>query len=90
MIPGKIDDRTSTFPAFRRLFGLSCSCRSIAASEKPAPGFLDTYANLLYKTGRTADAIAKETEALNLAESSQKQAFQETLDKMKAGTRTWN
>jgi len=70
--------------------GLSCSNRSITANEKPNPGFMDTYANLLYKSGRTAEAIAKETEALNLSEPSQRQPLQESLDKMKAGQKTWD
>lgn len=69
--------------------GLSFSNRSITANQKPNPGFIDTYANLLYKSGKTEDAIAKETEAVDLTEPSNRQPFQETLDKMKAGKKTW-
>ncbi len=58
--------------------------------QKPDPASMDTYANLLYKLGRKTEAIAKETEALALAESADKKSYQETLDKMKSGTKTWD
>ena len=70
-------------------FGLSISERSMNG-QKPDPASMDTYANLLYKLGRKTEAIAKETEALALAESADKKSYQETLDKMKSGTKTWD
>lgn len=57
---------------------------------------MDTYANLLYKVGRNAEAINLEDRAAQLdAEEAKKQkrdpdpSFRETLDKMKAGKPTW-
>ncbi len=70
-------------------YGLSISERSMN-SQKNNPGFIDTYANLLYKLGRKTEAIAKETEALNLTEPSERPSYQETLDKMKSGAKTWD
>jgi hypothetical protein len=51
--------------------------------------FMDTYANILYKLGNKNDAIALETKALGLAGDTDKASFQETLDKMKKGEKTW-
>lgn len=70
-------------------FGLSYSLRSLAAAEKLNPEFIDTYANLLYKSGKTANAIAEETQAIGLAVASQKKPYKNNLDRMKAGQRTW-
>ncbi|HET7002282.1 MAG TPA: thioredoxin domain-containing protein [Puia sp.] len=70
-------------------YGLSLSERSVN-SEKNNPAFIDTYANLLYKLGRKTEAIAKETEAMNLTEPSERPSYQETLDKMKSGAKTWD
>lgn len=53
------------------------------------PMWLDTYANLLYKLGQKEEAIAKEEEALRYADKKNSEGFQETLDKMKAGEKTW-
>jgi thiol-disulfide isomerase/thioredoxin len=69
-------------------YALSLSERSLK-DEKSNPTFLDTYANLLYKLGRKEEAIAKETEAMNLTEPSDRPSYQETLDKMKSGAKTW-
>jgi hypothetical protein len=70
-------------------FGLSYSLRSLTTTEKLNPEFIDTYANLLYKSGKIAYAIVKETEALELADFSQKKPYKDTLGRMKAGQRTW-
>jgi alpha-N-arabinofuranosidase len=59
------------------------------AEKTSDPGFIDTYANLLYKLGQKQAAIAAETKALNLAADSDKAGFQTTLDKMQKGTPTW-
>lgn len=58
--------------------------------DKPEPGFMDTYANILYKMGKKDDAIAWEQKALDLADDSSKPSYQGTLDKMKKGEKTWN
>jgi thioredoxin-related protein len=70
-------------------FGLSYSLRSLRTTEKLNPEFIDTYANLLYKSGNIAYAIAEETEALKLAVATQKKTYEYTLGRMKAGLRTW-
>jgi len=70
-------------------FGLSYSLRSLTTTEKMNPEFIDTYANLLYKSGKTAYAITKETEALELADPSQKKSYKDTIGRMKAGQKTW-
>jgi len=51
--------------------------------------YVDTYANILYKLGKKDDAIALETKAMDLAGASDKASFQETIDKMKKGEKTW-
>lgn len=52
--------------------------------------FLDTYANLLYRLGRTKEAIDTEKKALDLAPlDAHKQRFQKTIDKMKKVEPTW-
>jgi hypothetical protein len=47
----------------------------------------DTYANLLYKLGRTKEAIEWEARAVKL--SNNNKTIVETLDKMKKGVATW-
>ena len=52
---------------------------------------LDTYANLLYKLGRKDEAITKETEALDFAKkyNYKPKPYEEMLQKMNAGEKTW-
>lgn len=50
------------------------------------PAAIDTYANLLYKTGNKEEAIKWEEKALQL---SNKKEFVDVLQKMKAGEKTW-
>ncbi len=58
--------------------------------EKPvSPAYYDTYANLLYKTGQMEKALAAEQDAINAASDEEKPAFQEVLNKMKKGEKTW-
>ena len=54
------------------------------------PAFLDTYANLLYKTGKKEEAIAMEQKALEASPENERSGFQSTIDKMKKGEKTWN
>lgn len=54
------------------------------------PAFLDTYANLLYKTGKKEEAIAMEQKALDASPENERPGYQSTLDKMKKGEKTWN
>lgn len=51
--------------------------------------YIDTYANLLYKLGRTKEAIAWSEKALILSTEKEKASYQSTLDKMKNGVKTW-
>jgi thiol-disulfide isomerase/thioredoxin len=51
---------------------------------------IDTYANLLYKTGKKEDAIVWENRAFSMAKSqNDMKEFKETIEKMKNGERTW-
>lgn len=66
---------------------LEWSKRSIKDKENPM--FMDTYANILHKLGKTKEAINWEEKALALATEGDKKTYQETLDKMKKGEKTW-
>jgi hypothetical protein len=54
---------------------------------------IDTYANLLHKTGRTNEAIAWELKGLDIAaakkDDEEVKVLRETVDKMKKGEPTW-
>jgi thiol-disulfide isomerase/thioredoxin len=67
---------------------LEWSKRSFKDNQNP--GFMDTYANILYKMGKKDDAIAWEEKAINLSDEQTKGRLQPTLDKMKKGEKTWN
>lgn len=67
---------------------LCWSGRSLELSPNN-PLWLDTYANLLYKLGQREEAIAREEEALRFANKKSVNGFTETLNKMKAGEKTW-
>lgn len=68
---------------------LEWSKRSFEKEQNPA--FMDTYANILYRLGRKDEAIQWEQKALDLVENdTEKKGYQQTLDKMKAGEKTWN
>ena len=51
------------------------------------PHYIDTYANILYKLGNTNEAIKWEEKAVALSDHAK--LFQDTLDKMKKGEKTW-
>jgi hypothetical protein len=62
--------------------------------EQINPGFIDTYANLLYKAGRTNEAMVQEESAIRIlirkkATESDMKDFIDTLERMKAGKPTW-
>lgn len=67
---------------------LAWSKRSIDNNEEPM--FMDTYANILYKMGKKDEAIEWETKAMNLETSADKSTYEQTLNKMKNGEKTWN
>ena len=66
---------------------LNWSKKSIDLQEEAA--YLDTYANLLYRTGDQANAIKWQEKALSLASNADKEQYKGTLEKMKANTPTW-
>ncbi|SEM62697.1 Thioredoxin-related protein [bacterium A37T11] len=68
---------------------LAWSKRSVDSSDSKTPAFLDTYANLLYKTGKKEEAIAMEQKAIDQLQGEEKAQYQTTLDKMKKGEKTW-
>ncbi len=54
--------------------------------------FMDTYANILHKMGRTKEAIEIQKKALALipeADTASRKAYQATLEKMQKGEKTW-
>jgi tetratricopeptide (TPR) repeat protein len=54
------------------------------------PMYVDTHANVLYRLGKTKDAIEWEEKAFSLATNEPaKKEFQITIDKMKKGEPTW-
>jgi hypothetical protein len=57
--------------------------------EKEDPAYIDTYANILHKLGRTKEAIQWEEKAVTLAAAGEKKTYQDTIDKMKKGEKTW-
>ena len=54
------------------------------------PGFMDTYANILYKLGKNDDAIALEEKAISMTPVGNRADLQSTLGKMKKGEKTWD
>jgi len=57
--------------------------------DKEDPMFMDTYANILYKLGKKDEAIKWQEKAIALVPESDRKDYQETLDKMKKGEKTW-
>ncbi len=68
---------------------IAWSKRSVDETERKNPTFLDTYANLLYKSGSIEEAIAYQQQAVDLAPDGEKETYQATLEKMKNGDSTW-
>jgi thiol-disulfide isomerase/thioredoxin len=66
---------------------LNWSKASLKKGDEAA--YLDTYANILYRMGNTQEALATEEKALGLAVAEEKPQYQETIDKMKKGEKTW-
>ncbi|HWW43036.1 thioredoxin family protein [Pedobacter sp.] len=68
---------------------LAWSKRSVDETQSKEPAFLDTYANLLYRTGKKDEAIAVQQKAIALVPEKEKGTYQTTLDKMQKGEKTW-
>jgi thioredoxin-related protein len=60
---------------------------SLKLSLKPNAGYFDTYANLLYKLGKTREAVTFEKRAATLAPFDKE--IQNNFSKMKKGEQTW-
>lgn len=59
--------------------------------EKIEPGYIDTYANLLYKIGRKKEALEWEMKAQKIAieQGADKSWGQDVIDKINKGEKTW-
>jgi thiol-disulfide isomerase/thioredoxin len=68
---------------------LSWSKKSFEANNNHM--FMDTYANLLHKNGKTKEAIEWETKAKEIAEKAGEDAsdYAKAIEKMKKGEKTW-
>lgn len=57
----------------------------------PEPGYMDTYANLLYKIGKSKEALKWEVKAQQIAVKggAKKDWGQDVIDKIKKGEKTW-
>jgi tetratricopeptide (TPR) repeat protein len=62
---------------------------SLAIQKAPMPQYYDTYANLLYRAGRTDEAIKVQQKALSLNSATGNEELQKTLEKMQKGEPTW-
>lgn len=74
----------------------SCINQALEWSKKSvdltnSPEYIDTYAALLYKTGKKEEAIAWEEKAVKLIKASKvdDSDYQKNLEKMKKGEKTW-
>ena len=70
---------------------LSWSKKSFTDQAKVEPGYIDTYANLLYKLGRIKEALEWETKAQDIAikQGADKGWGQDVIDKINKGEKTW-
>lgn len=59
----------------------------LSYKQTEEPAYLDTYANLLYKSGRKDEAITVQEKAVALSKGDK--AMKDTLEKMKRGEPTW-
>jgi thioredoxin-related protein len=66
---------------------LNWSKRSFEKNNDPM--FIDTYANILYRLGKTKEAIDWETKAMSLAPAEEKADYESTLNKFRKGEKTW-
>ncbi len=75
---------------------IACIKQALEWSKKSVdltnnPMFIDTYANLLYKTGKKAQAIKWEQKAVAIAKDKKEDTtvYEDTLEKMNKGEKTW-
>lgn len=86
---------TYAWTVFENCKDMTCVTQALEWSKKSFkdnknPMFMDTYANILHKLGRTQEAIPVQEEAIALTtDAASKKSLQESLDKMKKGEKTW-
>jgi thiol-disulfide isomerase/thioredoxin len=86
---------TYAWQVFENCKDMSCVTEALEWSkksfkDKENPMFMDTYANILHKMGRTKEAIEVQEKAVAMTtDEASKKELQETLDKMKKGEKTW-
>jgi len=70
---------------------LMWSNKTFTNQQKIEPGYMDTYANLLYKIGRKKEAIKWERKAQKIAieQGAEKSWGQDVIDKINKGEKTW-
>lgn len=83
------------FTVFQHCEDMSCVSEALdwsrrSIKDNPNASFYDTYANILYKMGKKDEAIDWEQKGLDMAAQEEKTTYQETLDKMKRGEKTWD
>jgi thioredoxin-related protein len=62
---------------------------AVEKTNEKDTALLDTYANLLHKSGQTDEAIQWQQKAVNLLSGDVKTQYEEVLAKMKKGEKTW-
>lgn len=80
---------------FQNCEDMSCISEALEWSKRSfkdnnEPGFMDTYANILYKLGKKDEAIMWEEKARDLSPEGEKKVYDEVIEKMKKGEKTWN
>jgi len=91
--PQELNDYAWT--VFQNCEDMTCVSEALEWSKRSfkdnnEPGFMDTYANILYKLGKKDEAIMWETKARDLAAEGDKKGYEEVIEKMKKGEKTWN
>ncbi|WP_205514047.1 thioredoxin family protein [Longitalea arenae] len=88
------DMNNIAWTAFEKCSDMTCVSKILELSSQlkssTEPAFLDTYANLLYKTGKIEEAMVWQQKAVDASRENERPAYQTTLDKMKKGQKTWN
>jgi hypothetical protein len=69
------------------LLSKAAAWSKLSIDKKEDPQYIDTYANLLYKAGRSDEAIKQEEKAVTLSGGNEE--LKQTLEKMKRGEATW-
>jgi thioredoxin-related protein len=98
--PGSLDENmlnSFAWTIFEECEDIACVKQALGWSKESNakgdnPMFLDTYANLLHKTGDTKAAIKVQKKAIKLLKKSGEdyEEYQATLSKMEKGEKTWN